>query len=381
MHTSTATVAVLPQVEKTMPTCEIKPDGPRNRHVQGLGRRRPARQQDGVGDSHHPRSVGNHRVALAAGAIAAAEPRKSDADAARDAVRPQAPRAGRSGRLDAPLASRHRRPRREDPHLQLSARPHHRSPHQPQLRQHPRRSWTAISDEIVERAASPTNARGCWPAKPARSDPLGEALRRSSTPPARAFGTSRRRALLLAHAIGATARVDRGARCERALTPAGARGVSGRSASAAAPASRLRTSSAAAGFYGREFRVDDRVLVPRPETEHLIDAALAALPPVETDRASLDVGTGSGAIACTIAAETAATRRCGTDISRDGARDRATQCRAGWASAERCTFLHGDLAEPVRARRASTSSSRICRTFRPATIPAAPDPGCRSNRA
>src|SRR5882762_9886413 len=46
-------------------------------------------------------------------------------------------------------------------------------------------------------------------------------------------------------------------------------------------------------FYGREFRVTPDVLIPRPETEHLIEAALARIRP---GNAVLDVGAGSGAI-------------------------------------------------------------------------------------
>ena len=55
-------------------------------------------------------------------------------------------------------------------------------------------------------------------------------------------------------------------------------------------------------FYGRDFYVDQGVLIPRPETEHVVDAALCCLKqhPVS---AILDVGTGSGAIAITIALE------------------------------------------------------------------------------
>jgi release factor glutamine methyltransferase len=62
-------------------------------------------------------------------------------------------------------------------------------------------------------------------------------------------------------------------------------------------------------FYGREFRVTPDVLIPRPETEHLIEAALAR--GAET---ILDIGTGSGAIAVTLALETKA-RVAATDIS------------------------------------------------------------------
>jgi release factor glutamine methyltransferase len=64
-------------------------------------------------------------------------------------------------------------------------------------------------------------------------------------------------------------------------------------------------------FYGREFRVTPDVLIPRPETEHLIEAALARIRP--GDRV-LDIGTGSGAIAVTLAVETKA-QVLATDVS------------------------------------------------------------------
>lgn len=54
-------------------------------------------------------------------------------------------------------------------------------------------------------------------------------------------------------------------------------------------------------FYGRPFRVTPDVLIPRPETEHLIETAL----PLVSDRSAvIDVGAGSGAIAITLALET-----------------------------------------------------------------------------
>jgi release factor glutamine methyltransferase len=64
-------------------------------------------------------------------------------------------------------------------------------------------------------------------------------------------------------------------------------------------------------FYGRDFRVTSDVLIPRPETEHLVEAAKSR---IQTSDIVLDVGTGSGAIAITLALETAA-RVLATDIS------------------------------------------------------------------
>lgn len=55
-------------------------------------------------------------------------------------------------------------------------------------------------------------------------------------------------------------------------------------------------------FFGRGFFVDERVLIPRPETEHLVEAALLWLE-TRPDAVVLDVGTGSGAIAVSIATE------------------------------------------------------------------------------
>lgn len=66
-------------------------------------------------------------------------------------------------------------------------------------------------------------------------------------------------------------------------------------------------------FYGRMFQVDGRVLIPRPETEHVVEAALAEpLPPRPW---ILDVGTGSGILAVTLALEIPEARAVATDLS------------------------------------------------------------------
>ena len=55
-----------------------------------------------------------------------------------------------------------------------------------------------------------------------------------------------------------------------------------------------------ARFYGRSFRVFPGVLIPRPETEELVEYMLAEL---SSDSSLLDIGTGSGCIAVTLAKE------------------------------------------------------------------------------
>jgi release factor glutamine methyltransferase len=93
-------------------------------------------------------------------------------------------------------------------------------------------------------------------------------------------------------------------------------------------------------FYGREFRVTPDVLIPRPETELVVETALRVAPAA---RRIVDVGCGSGAIAVTLALECAA-MVLGTDISLPALRVAAENAKHLRAAV---TFVACDLLAAV----------------------------------
>ncbi|MFT3773734.1 MAG: peptide chain release factor N(5)-glutamine methyltransferase [Minicystis sp.] len=70
-------------------------------------------------------------------------------------------------------------------------------------------------------------------------------------------------------------------------------------------------------FYGRPFRVDRRVLIPRPDTEALVEVALERTRRVSLCARVLDLCTGSGCVAISLARERPTTRVLGADLSAD----------------------------------------------------------------
>lgn len=98
-------------------------------------------------------------------------------------------------------------------------------------------------------------------------------------------------------------------------------------------------------FYGRAFRVDPRVLIPRPDTETLVEVALTRTRAQSMYARVLDLCTGSGCVAVTLAKERPTTRVTGTDKSPDAvavARDNAARL-----GATNVWFAVSDLFEHV----------------------------------
>lgn len=100
-------------------------------------------------------------------------------------------------------------------------------------------------------------------------------------------------------------------------------------------------------FCGREFLCDGRALIPRPETEQLVENILRRMP--EENARVVDTGTGSGVIALTLALERSTWQVSGTDISPD-ALALASENRARLGLEERVTFLPGPLLVPIQGR-------------------------------
>ncbi len=103
-------------------------------------------------------------------------------------------------------------------------------------------------------------------------------------------------------------------------------------------------------FWSLSLQVTPDVLIPRPETETLVEAALALLPDPEAPAEVLDVGTGSGAVALAIARERPRARITATDVSPRALAVAARNARA-LGLVDRLTFGRGSCFEPVEPGR------------------------------
>jgi len=134
-----------------------------------------------------------------------------------------------------------------------------------------------------------------------------------------------------------------------------------------------------AGFYRREFAVNENVLIPRPETEHLVEEGVAFLrgrtePCARAKQlfTVLDVGTGSGAIACSIAAEMPSAIVEGTDTSLKALK--VAEHNAQRLNVQsRCKFSFADIVRPNDSKKYDLIVANL--PYIPSDdVPQSPDP-------
>src|SRR5690606_6621094 len=302
-----------------------------HRYVSRIGRGRPAREQDRFRGAHHA-PADRHRRRVPGRALAAQEQSARAVAARGEAARCRDPETRERNRRAPQEPRRHRRPLGAHSHVQLPAGTRHRPPHQPDAAQarsdsrgRARRRDRAAHQRVPRRSAPRARRRQRMNrCEPARTDSLrcGELVRQAAARLEAISDTPKLDAeLLVAHAAGAT-RSAVIAFPERALDMDAARRLDAliERRAAGEPLAYLVGEKE---FYSLALAVSPAVLVPRPETEHLVDAALARLANVERPSV-LDLGTGSGALALAIKHE----RRDAIVVGADASADALTIARA-----------------------------------------------------
>jgi release factor glutamine methyltransferase len=99
-------------------------------------------------------------------------------------------------------------------------------------------------------------------------------------------------------------------------------------------------------FYGRRFRITPSVLIPRPETELMVETALQRM---QDGERALDIGTGSGCVAVTLSAERTGSMVLATDLSL-AALSVARSNAVLHSVQDRVHFLAADLLRGLRGR-------------------------------
>jgi release factor glutamine methyltransferase len=113
----------------------------------------------------------------------------------------------------------------------------------------------------------------------------------------------------------------------------------------------LQYAAGQAAFRHLTLDVDERVLIPRPETEQLVEIVLELTRATAVGGSAVDVGTGSGAIALALASEGSFAHIIGTDVSLDAlAVARANVLRCTGALRAPVELRHGSVLAPVHER-------------------------------
>src|SRR5262249_17407320 len=274
---------------------------------------RPERQHDVLGRPPHAHP--DRRRRLTAGReVADQEPREGDEGAAISTLRDGASQAAGSDRQGPPQPGGHRRAIRKDPHVQLPAEPHHGSPdqlhHAPHQRGAQRRDRRAARPAVDVLPVGEAEGRHRGIVKTIREYVATASDRLSDAGIDAAANLDAR--LLAQHVLGWDA--------ARLLMSAGDVPPDTFPAAFDALVSRRAAREPLAyitghkEFWNLQFEVTPDVLIPRPETELIVEAALSAVPPSQLFT-MIDVCTGCGNVAVAVAHERSGARIVATDIS------------------------------------------------------------------
>src|SRR3990172_2547021 len=328
IHTSTVTVAVIPEAEEV--DVQIGPDDLRI----------DVFRSSGPGGPHHPHPHGAGRI-VPGREVPAEEQIQGVEDPPFEAVRPRDGEAARREGGHAPLAGRDGGPQRTYPHVQLHAEPGDRPPHRPD-----RPSARPGAERGNRRVRGRTDR-----ARPGRS---AQARRLKRLPSMRLFellALCRREmeGLGLRASPEAEILVSHLSGIPRSRLPLEGNREVGDLSGALRSLLRRRGSGepiqyllGSWEFYGREFRLTRETLIPRPETEGLVEGVVDAWRRESRGAGKiLDVGTGCGAIAVTLAAELPPADLLAVDVSA-GALAVARENARALGVADRVRFFRAD---------------------------------------
>ena len=355
IHTSTVTVAVLPEAEEV--DVQIDPEGPAHRRVPLLRPRRAERQHHGLGGAHHapadrPRgAVPGREVAAQEQGAGAEDPARAAARGRAGARRRESAPARGARRWAAAIAARRSAPTTSRSRASPITAPASRCTSSS-------RSWRATSRTCSTRSTSrwrpatkPRGAPADAGAAANKTWTILELLRWTTDHFAKqGIETARLDAeCLLAFALGVD-RLRLYVEFDKPLAAgerSGFRELVRRRADERVPVSQLVGRKE---FWSLSLAVTKDVLTPRPETETLVEAALELAPERDAELQILDIGTGSGAVALALASERPKARVTATDVS-------AAALAVARANAERLElagrvrFVAGSLFEPVAGER------------------------------